>query len=135
VLKKLHPDVEAVLADALMLPLRSGSADLAFCTSVIHELPNLGVLSELSRILKSSGKALILDVVLRFVPPWMLSFIRYLRTRLRHEPETPYTLSQIESAIKRQGMRIAEVRTYWRSIVVGVAILVAAKNHTQSSHT
>jgi len=130
VLKKLYPDTETILADALMLPLRNSSIDLAFCTSVIHELPNLSVVNELSRVLKSSGKALILDVVLRFVPPWILSFIRYLRTRLGYEPETPYTLNQIESAIKRQGMRIVKVRTYWKFIVVGIAMLVTAKNHT-----
>jgi len=130
VFKKLHPDAEAIAADALMLPLRSDSIDLASCTSVIHVLPNLGIVNELSRILKSSGKAFILDVVLRPVPPWMLSFIRYLRTRLDREPETPYTLSQIESAIKRQRMRIVKARTYWRFAVVGVAMLVTAKSHT-----
>ncbi len=127
VLKKLCPDTEAILADALMLPLRSSSIDVVFCTSVIHELPNLSVVNELGRVLKSSGKALILDVVLRFVPSWILSFVRYLRTRLGYEPETPYTLNQIESAIKLQGMRIVEARTYWRSIVIGKALLITAK--------
>jgi len=129
-LKKLYPDAETILADALMLPLRSGSVDLAFCTLVVHELPNLSVVNELSRVLKSSGKALMLDVVLRFAPPWILNFIRYSRTKLGYEPETPYTLNQIESAIKQQGMRIVKVRTYWKFIVVGIAMLITVKNHT-----
>jgi len=133
VFEKLYPDAIAILADALTLPLRGSSIDLAFCTLVIHELPNLGVFSELSRVLKSSGKALILDVVLRFVPSWILNFIRYLRTRLGWEPETPYTLNQIESAIKKQGLGIVKVHAYWKSII-GTVILVIAKNHTRDLH-
>ncbi len=53
VLKKLLPDVETILADASMLPLRSNSVELAFCTAVLHELPNLKVVAELNRVLKT----------------------------------------------------------------------------------
>ena len=41
VLKKLLPDVETILADASMLPLRSNSVELAFCTAVFTSFQTL----------------------------------------------------------------------------------------------
>ncbi len=128
VLKKLLPDVEAVLADAAMLPLRSNSMEIIFSTNVLHELQNLGkVVNEISRILKNCGHSLLTDIIIRGVPSHILDVVRCIRIKLGLEPETPYTLKQIRSAIESSEMRITKLKAYWRFIIVGIAVLIAMK--------
>ena len=127
ILKKLSPETEVILADASMLPLRNDSVEAAFCTAVLHELPNLEVITEASRVLKNNGGILISDVVLRFIPPWLLNIIRQLKVKLGLEPETPYTLKQVKSSIELQGMHIIKTYTYWKLLAIGIAVLVARK--------
>ncbi len=128
VLRKLLPDVEAVLADAAMLPLRSNSIEIIFSTNVLHELQNLGkVINEISRVLKNCGHSLLMDIIIRGVPSHILKVVRYIRIKLGLEPETPYTLKQIKSVIESSEMRITKLKTYWRLIIMGIAVLITMK--------
>ncbi|WFO74883.1 class I SAM-dependent methyltransferase [Desulfurococcaceae archaeon MEX13E-LK6-19] len=127
ILKKIHRDVEAIQADASMLPLRNGSVDIVFTTGVIHELPSLKAINEFKRVLKSNGNLLIGDVVLRHVPSVILNIIRFFKTKLGIEPETPYTLKQLYSKIRQLGMRIENINVFWRSRVIGSVVIVATR--------
>ncbi len=72
---------------------------------------------------------MISDIALRLIPSWLLNIIRYLKVKLGYEPETPYTLDQIKSTIELQGMYIIKAHVYWKFIVMGIAVLVAVKEH------
>ena len=126
-LKRLSPEAAVILADASMLPLRKDIIDLALCTVVLHELPDLRVIDEVARILKSNGVILILDVVLRFIPSILLNAIRSLKIRMGYEPEIPYTLKEIKLAMELREMRIAKIYVNWKFIITGIAIITAIK--------
>ncbi len=127
ILKKIHRDIEAIQADASMLPLRDGSIDIVFSTGVIHELPSLKAIDEFKRVLKTNGNLLIGDVVLRHIPSMILNIIRFFKTKLGMEPETPYTLKQLYSKIRQLDMRIEKINVFWRSRVIGSVAIVATR--------
>ena len=129
IFKRLCEDAEAVLADAGRLPLRSGSADVLFSTTLIHELPGLGAIGEFYRVLGEGGSALIGDVVARYVPSALLNAVRAVRVRLGMEPETPYTLRQIVSEITSLGTQVDGCLTFWNG-PIGVAVLTFRKSRT-----
>jgi len=131
ILKKLSPDVEVTLADASMLPLRSSSIDIAFCTTVLHELSNLEIIKEMSRTLRDNGTVFLSDIVIRFIPSWILKAIRILGYRLSLKIEIPYTLNQIVSNLKSNSMIINELYTYWKLLIIGIAVLITVKKSQQ----
>jgi ubiquinone/menaquinone biosynthesis C-methylase UbiE len=68
-LKGLHskdPQERAVLADALRLPLRTGSVDVALCIAVLHHIPDPYVdqlFGEVMRVLRPGGRLVFLDPI------------------------------------------------------------------------
>jgi ubiquinone/menaquinone biosynthesis C-methylase UbiE len=68
-LKGFHskfPQERALLADALQLPMKSRSVDVALCIAVIHHIPDAYVdqlFGEAMRILKPRGRVVVLDPI------------------------------------------------------------------------
>ena len=60
--RRRHPELHLVLADGLALPIPSRSVDLATSAQMLHHVTEpLPVLMELRRIVRDSGKVLIVD--------------------------------------------------------------------------
>jgi demethylmenaquinone methyltransferase / 2-methoxy-6-polyprenyl-1,4-benzoquinol methylase len=58
-----HPEVRAVQADALALPLASGSVDGVVCGYALRNFTDLGrTLAEVARVLRSGGRVSMLEV-------------------------------------------------------------------------
>jgi len=126
ILKKLLSNAEVVQADALMLPVRTGSIDIVFSTEVIHELPSLRAIDEFVRVLKNGGYLLLRDVVFRFIPSQILNLIRSVRVKIGSEPETPYTPKQIISKMESLNIVIERSNIFWK-LIIGVITVVAKK--------
>ncbi len=116
-LRKILPEIHAVQADALNLPLRDGVADITFSTGVLHELKSLTAINELKRTLHKNGMILISDIVLRGIPAKLLNTIRAIKVKLGKEPETFYTLNQIHSSIEKAGLETVSETTAWKAII------------------
>ena len=54
-------NIETVHSSENKIPIPDSSADIAFMSNVFHELDGVGTLSEIKRILKSTGKLAIID--------------------------------------------------------------------------
>jgi SAM-dependent methyltransferase len=61
-----QPDGIALLADGSQIPLKANSLDIVICISVLHHLSDpliTGMIHESARVLKSSGRFILLDPV------------------------------------------------------------------------
>jgi len=64
--RKKYPGRAALLADGARLPVRSASIELIFCMSVFHHIPEFAleqVISEMRRVLTSTGKLILVDPI------------------------------------------------------------------------
>jgi ubiquinone/menaquinone biosynthesis C-methylase UbiE len=92
------PDASAVVADALMLPIRSAAAPLITCIAVSHHLDDRQLeraLAEIARIQTPTGAFFFLDAV--WIPDRRASRVLWRRDRGAH----PRTAQQIREMINR----------------------------------
>ncbi len=125
-LRVLIPLADAVRASLELLPFRSGAFDAVLSTGVVHELPSLAALDELSRALAEGGRMLVSDRFLRRVPGPLLRPLRRVAHALPVNWEVPFTLKEVVKKVSEAGLEVTGLAERW-SGSNGYAVIEAVK--------
>jgi len=126
--EKIIPEAIFINADITDDLLLNNSVDLMYCTLVLHELPDLNVLSSFHRILRDNGKIIVLDITLDHVPASLLDIIRRIKIGLRLDPETPYNRRQLLLEVLSRGFKVLREHYMKKIGFICFTTLVLAKH-------
>jgi ubiquinone/menaquinone biosynthesis C-methylase UbiE len=123
--KKFNKNLSLELGHCENFSAKSGSVDIAICSSVFHHLPHPEhALDEFRRVLKKNGRLLLLDFCTDFPVTKVLDGLSKVFHRAHH---MAYGSTEMRSLLKKHGFKVTSLKKFKASPMIGVMLFEAKK--------